>query len=61
MIRPPLILISPNVEKKGDEFGDLSISLSETYQQALMSCGAIPMALAGYRLAGADRRMRGPL
>jgi len=35
MTRPPLIFISPSVEKKGDEFGDLSVSLSETYQQAL--------------------------
>ena len=40
MTKPPLILISPNIEKKGDEFGDLSISLSETYQQALMGAGA---------------------
>jgi putative glutamine amidotransferase len=45
MTKPPLILISPSIEKKGDEFGDLSISLSETYQQALMGAGAIPMAL----------------
>ena len=45
MTKPPLILISPDVEKKGDEFGDLSTSLSETYQQALMGTGAIPMAL----------------
>ena len=45
MSRPPLILVSPNIERKGDEFGDLSISLSETYQQALMGCGAIPLAL----------------
>jgi len=45
MTRPPLILISPNIEKKGDEFGDLSISLSETYQQVLMGAGAIPWAL----------------
>ncbi len=45
MAKPPLILVSPNVEKKGDEFGDQSISLSETYQQALMACGAIPLAL----------------
>jgi putative glutamine amidotransferase len=45
MPRPPLILISPSVDKKGNEFGDLSISLSETYQQALLSCGAIPIAL----------------
>ena len=45
MARPPLILVSPNIEKKGDEFGDLSISLSETYQQALMGVGAIPTVL----------------
>jgi putative glutamine amidotransferase len=45
MKRPPLILVSPHVEKKGDEFGDLSTSLSETYQQALMRAGGIPMAL----------------
>jgi putative glutamine amidotransferase len=45
MTKPPLILISPNIEKKGDEFGDLSISPSETYQQVLMGTGAIPWAL----------------
>jgi putative glutamine amidotransferase len=45
MSRPPLILISPNIEKKGDEFGDLSTSLSETYQQALMNSGALPIAM----------------
>src|SRR5256885_16322570 len=45
MIRPPMILISPNIEKKGDEFGDLSTSLSATYQQALMGAGAMPMAM----------------
>jgi len=45
MKRPPIVLISPNIEKKGEEFGDVSTSLSETYQQALMSVGAIPLAL----------------
>src|SRR2546428_5684601 len=45
MSAPPLILISPNIEKKGDEFGDVSISLSETYQQALMGAGAMPRAM----------------
>src|SRR5882762_7253094 len=44
-MRPPLILISPSVESKGEEFGDLSISLSEAYQQALLESGAIPLAL----------------
>jgi putative glutamine amidotransferase len=41
----PLILVSPNVESKGDEFGDLSTSLSETYQIALFAAGAIPVGL----------------
>ena len=45
MAKTPLILVSPNIESKGDEFGDLSISLSETYQKALMACGAIPLPL----------------
>lgn len=45
MHRPPLILVSPHIEKKGDEFGDVSISLSETYQQALMRAGAVPVAM----------------
>lgn len=46
MTKPPLILVSPNIEKKGDEFGDLSISLSETYQKALMAAGGLPLAMA---------------
>ena len=45
MIRAPLILISPSLDKKGDEFGDLSISLSETYQHAIMAAGGLPLAL----------------
>jgi len=45
MNRPPLILVSPSIEKKGEEFGDVSISLSETYQKALMSAGALPVAM----------------
>src|SRR5438552_15758717 len=44
--QPPVILVSPNIEKKGDEFGDVSTSLSETYQQALLGAGAIPLALS---------------
>jgi putative glutamine amidotransferase len=43
--RPPIVLVSPNIEKKGEEFGDMSTSLSETYQKALMNVGAIPLAL----------------
>jgi putative glutamine amidotransferase len=52
-IKPPLILISPCIESKGEEFGDMSISLSETYQMALMGAGAIPLAMP----ATASRRV----
>jgi len=45
MVKPPVILVSPSIEKKGEEFGDRSISLSETYQQALMGAGGIPLTL----------------
>jgi putative glutamine amidotransferase len=45
MANKPIILISPNVEKKGDEFGDMSTSVSETYQQALLEAGAVPIAM----------------
>ncbi len=45
MNRPPLVLVSPNIETKDKEFGDRSTSLSETYQLALMAAGAIPLAL----------------
>jgi putative glutamine amidotransferase len=45
MTKPPLILISPNIESKGQEFADLSISLSARYQQALMTAGSIPLTL----------------
>lgn len=45
MLKPPLILVSPCIETKGDEFGDLSISLSETYQAAIMGAGGIPVAM----------------
>ena len=41
----PLILISPNTEVKGDEFGDTSISLAETYQQAVIDAGCLPLVL----------------
>src|SRR6516164_1234407 len=35
MIRPPMILVSPGIEKKGEEFGDLSSSLSARYEMAV--------------------------
>ena len=43
--KPPLILISPSVETKGHEFGDTSISLSETYQHAVLAAGGVPLVL----------------
>src|SRR5215475_5565169 len=45
MSKPPLILVSPNIESKDQEFADLSISLSAHYQQALMKAGGIPLTL----------------
>src|SRR5437867_9805032 len=65
MNKPPVVLVSPNVEKKGDEFGDLSTSLSETYQRALLGAGAIPLALPATEsraaIAAAVRRCDGVL
>ncbi len=45
--KAPLILISPNTVVKGDEFGDTSINLSETYQRAVLSAGGLPLAMPG--------------
>lgn len=45
--KAPLILISPNDEAKGIEFGDLSINLSETYQRAVLNAGGLPLVLPG--------------
>ena len=43
MSRPPLILISPSIERAGAEFSDRSISLSEAYPQAVADAGGIPV------------------
>ena len=43
MVRPPLILISPSIEKQGVEFNDVSISLSMCYELAILSAGGIPV------------------
>src|SRR5262245_12718184 len=45
MKKPPLILISPSVEKAGVEFSDQSISLSENYPRAVADSGGIPLTL----------------
>ena len=45
MTKPPLILVSPDIEEEGAEFADKSISLSEAYLRALMDNGALPLTL----------------
>src|SRR5512133_2344553 len=42
MKKHPLILVSTEIEDKGREFGDFSISLSIRYEQALLRAGGIP-------------------
>lgn len=46
MATPPLILISASTEKKGVEFGDVSLSLSENYPRAVLRAGGLPVVLA---------------
>jgi putative glutamine amidotransferase len=41
----PLILISGGTQEKGSEFGDLSLSLSECYSEAIKIAGGIPVVL----------------
>lgn len=45
MKQPPLILVSPNIEDKGREFDDLSLSLSGAYPRALIEAGALPLTM----------------
>ena len=45
MTKLPLILVTPCIEMEGDEFGDVSISLSETYLMAVMGAGGVPVAM----------------
>ena len=40
-----MILISPDVESEGKEFGDLSISLSAKYEQAVIFSGGVPLTM----------------
>ncbi|HEY5233467.1 MAG TPA: gamma-glutamyl-gamma-aminobutyrate hydrolase family protein, partial [Verrucomicrobiae bacterium] len=44
MARPPLILVTPSIEKRGVEFHDLSASLSVKYDFAVTQAGGIPVA-----------------
>jgi len=43
MGRPPLILVSPSIEKHGVEFHDLSASLSVRYDAAVLAAGGLPL------------------
>jgi len=43
---PPVILVTPDTEVKGVEMADVSSSLSENYQRALLAVGAVPVTLA---------------
>ncbi|HEX9046008.1 MAG TPA: gamma-glutamyl-gamma-aminobutyrate hydrolase family protein, partial [Verrucomicrobiae bacterium] len=42
---PPLILVSPSIEKHGVEFHDLSASLSLRYNSAILAAGGIPLTV----------------
>jgi putative glutamine amidotransferase len=63
MSRPPLILVSPDVQPKGREHNDFSINLSHRYQASLMAAGGLPLALAATTsaelIAEAVRRCQG--
>ena len=41
----PVVLISPSTQKNGAEFGDLSLSLSECYTNAILAAGALPFIM----------------
>jgi putative glutamine amidotransferase len=65
MGQPPLILVSPSVEKHGVEFHDLSASLSVRYNTAILAAGGIPVTVPTTTdraaLAEAVRRTEGVL
>src|SRR5208337_5263169 len=53
MAKPPLIIVSPSIEKRGVEFHDLSVSLSVKYENAVLQAGGIPVTTP----ITTDRRM----
>ena len=65
MAKPPLILVSPSIEKRGVEFHDLSVSLSVKYDFAVTQAGGIPVTVPATTdralLAEAVRRADGVL
>jgi len=44
--RPPLILVTPDIEERGKEFEDLSISVSENYLNTLVGAGCLPVTMS---------------
>jgi putative glutamine amidotransferase len=44
MAKQPLILVTPSIEKRGVEFHDLSVSLSNKYENAILQSGGIPIS-----------------
>jgi len=65
MAKPPLILVSPSIERRGVEFHDLSASLSVKYDFAVSQSGGIPVTAPATAdralLAECVRRMDGVL
>jgi putative glutamine amidotransferase len=45
MVKIPLILVTPGIEKRGVEFHDLSISLSVKYENAVLQAGGLPVTV----------------
>lgn len=45
MARLPLILVSPSTQRRGAEFADVSLSLSEMYERSVMLAGGLPLVL----------------
>ncbi len=45
MTKAPFILVSPSTQRKGVEFSDASISLSNRYAQAVIQAGGIPIII----------------
>jgi putative glutamine amidotransferase len=43
VVKPPLILVTPSLERRGVEFHDLSVSLSVKYENAILQAGGIPI------------------
>lgn len=45
MKKAPLVLVSSGSDPRGNEFGDMSVNLSERYLNALLGTGALPVIL----------------